>query len=96
MTAKSKKIFITSETHETLVIRQHGANSCILYCDQCERDVDMLTLELATGVSGIRVRRLFDMIESGVLHNHETLNGRLFICGHSLNAFANHQNGEIL
>jgi hypothetical protein len=84
MAAKSKKILITTETHERLLIRQTENQSFRGFCPECEKEVEMLTLDAVTSDMGIRTRELFRLIEENSVHSLEIESGHLLVCLNSL------------
>lgn len=59
------------------------------FCSECEKEVEMLTLDVAANLSGISVRRLVRLVENGEIHFRENDTGNLFLCELSLNCFTN-------
>jgi hypothetical protein len=55
-------------------------------CPVCSREVEILTLDQAISLSGIRTGRLVRLTESGNVHAIETTFGHLLICRESLSA----------
>lgn len=94
MSTKGKKILITSETHETLIVRQGGHAAQLAFCDQCGSETEMLTLDAASAVSGIRTRAIIGLVETGRLHGQETAAGAVRICVTSLIDVSNGNRGE--
>ena len=54
------------------------------FCPNCEREVEMLTLDEAVRVGGQSARVIVRRIEQGSLHFAETDNESLLICAASL------------
>jgi hypothetical protein len=77
MASKSKKILITRKSHEVFIVRgQKGARREV--CAECEKEVEMLTLDSAVQFSKISMRRLVQMAENGEIHFREDENGSFF------------------
>lgn len=81
---KAKSTIITSETHEVLVIRRPKLQSIRAWCAGCNAEVEMLTLEEATSMTLVEMRRIFQWVEAGHIHFMETPNHALLICLSSL------------
>ena len=79
-----KRTVITSRTHETFVVRWEKAESRKTFCAACAAEVEMLSVEEAVAVSGLRAREIFRLIESGTIHFIETNDGLMFVCLNSL------------
>jgi uncharacterized protein YlaI len=84
MTAKSKKFSITTENHEIFILRRNRNKTIRGFCPDCQKEVEMLTLDEATTKTGKRTRELFELIENNSLHSIETGTGHLLICLKSL------------
>lgn len=85
MSTKKKKYLVTTRKQEVLKI-QHKSSAFFKYCPKCERQVEMLTLDVITFHTGKSTRELFRLIESHSLHSIETERGHLLVCGNSLEA----------
>jgi hypothetical protein len=70
-----KRTEITIETERFLVVSRHRERT-ILWCNQCAKDVPMVTVDEAAST--------FRMAEACRLHFARTPEGRLFICSNSL------------
>lgn len=81
---KGKRIRVTTETRETLVIRKRGGGKVFGYCSECDAEVEYLALDTAVVLTGIPERRIFRLADSGQLHSQETKAGRLLICSKSI------------
>ena len=80
----AKKVLITSATSEIFIMRRGGQRTIRGFCPNCEREVEMLTLDEAVRVGGQSARVIVRRIEQGSLHFAETDNGHLLICAASL------------
>jgi hypothetical protein len=85
----AKKILITTESHEVFVLRTDRRDRAYGTCGICEREVEIVTLDQAVSLSGIRTGQLVRMAESEQIHAIETSMGHLLICKESLER-ANH------
>lgn len=81
--AKMKKTEIIAETERVLVSRR-GQRSIQVWCEQCARQVKMLTAEEVTSVVGVSQRTIYRWVEAEKVHFTETPDGRLLICADSL------------
>ena len=74
---------ITVETAEVFVVRRSG-RARLLLCQQCSRQVEMVTPEQAMVIAGTNSRTIYRWVEAGKIHYAETPEGFLFICLDSL------------
>lgn len=79
---KTKKLEITIETYERLMIKQPGKQ--VIICAECGETVEALKPEVAAKVLGIAVRLIYQWVEAGRLHFREYPDGSLLICHQSL------------
>jgi excisionase family DNA binding protein len=79
---KTKKLEITIETYERLIIKQDINRE--IPCDRCGQVVQMLKPEEAAKLLGISTRTIYRWIESDRLHYVETPDHLLLICHPSL------------
>ena len=78
---------ITVETRQRITVRPGRTN--VALCEQCTREVVMLSPEDAAAVLETSARAIFRLIEAGELHFLETVGGGLLVCRNSLEfAFA--------
>jgi hypothetical protein len=56
------------------------------WCELCDTDSPMVTLDEAARLSGCDSRTVFRQVEAGQVHFTETADGRLYICFASLTA----------
>ena len=82
--ANVKKIVIRTESHETFILRTSSKGRAFGRCRQCEREVEMLSLDQAVDASGIKTSELVHKIESKEIHGVETESGHILICSESL------------
>lgn len=78
----TKKITLTREVHETLVLRLR--NQFRLFCEQCRVKRDFLTIDESTNIFGFATRELMQYVETQEVHGVETAQGLLLICRESL------------
>lgn len=83
MVVKSKRILVTHESHEVLIIRG-GTGSKPYYCPQCNLRTEMVTIERAARMAEVSIRQIYYAIDDGRLHSVETGYGGLLICGRCL------------
>lgn len=84
MTEKAKKILITTETVEVTTIQRSRRVDVRKYCFECSRQVEMLSIDAAVIVTGIRSLELFRLLESERVHFVESTQGQVLICEPSL------------
>jgi hypothetical protein len=84
MVEKRKKFLITSESHEIFIVRRNSNNTIQGFCSECQKEVEMLTLDSITSNTGRRTRELVQLIENNLIHSTETATGHLLICLDSL------------
>ncbi len=84
MQKKSKKILITTESHEITVILRNGKKVIHGYCMECAKQVNMLSLESAVRLTGKGAVEILSLFEQGEVHSFETTNGHLVVCENSL------------
>jgi hypothetical protein len=80
----AKKILITTESHEVFILRTDMQNHAFGQCPMCGEEVEILTLDRAVSLSGIRTGQLVRMAEANTIHAIETTFGHLLICKESL------------
>lgn len=83
MSLKKKKYLITTRKQEVLRVQKNPA-TFFKFCPECEKQVEMLTLDVITFHTGKSTRELFRLIENHSLHSIETERGHLLVCGNSL------------
>jgi hypothetical protein len=79
---KERKIQITVETHEVLVIRERG-NLYHIWCARCGKQTAVISLNDAC-MSGLTVEATQRQVETGRLHLIERGGGFSFVCLDSL------------
>lgn len=81
---KTKKTtLISTETHEELIVRVYRAEQLqqvFGWCDHCAPSVPLLTPEEAASLSGLSVRDVYRLVETGAIHFQEAPDGRMFVC----------------
>ena len=84
MPIKSKKILVTTASHEVFIVRRGRQKKVRDFCPACATQVEMLTLDEAVSASGRPARELICQIETGRIHSIETGSGHLLVCQVSL------------
>lgn len=84
MRPKAKRLLITTEKHETFIVRLGTQPTVRGFCPTCDMEVDLLTLDSAVNVSAIGGREVVGRIASEEIHAIETANGHLLVCRSSL------------
>lgn len=85
----AKKILITTESHEVFILRTDRRDRAYGRCRVCEREVEIVTIDQAISLSGIRTGELVRMAENDHVHAIETSMGHLLICKESLELVRN-------
>jgi hypothetical protein len=80
----AKKILITTESHEVFILRADKEDHAYGRCPDCGIEVEILTLDRAVSLSGIRTGDLVRLTEEAKVHSIETATGHLLICKESL------------
>src|SRR4051794_17883963 len=83
--AKTKKISISTESHEIYIMRTNGTKTLRGSCVECRGEVELLTLDDAVSISGRNTGDLIRRVESGLVHSVETASGHWLVCRPSLN-----------
>jgi hypothetical protein len=84
---------ITTQTHESVVIRQstavrESARPDCPKCLQCRLDSPLLTPEEASFLAALPVRTIYRALEAGQVHFIETSDGSVLVCLNSLSGIA--------
>lgn len=80
----AKRILITTESFETFVLRVNRRGRAFGHCIQCDREVEVLSIDQAVTMSGIRTSDLMRRIEAKEIHGVETESGHILICSETL------------
>ncbi len=80
----AKKILITSESHEIIVLRNASEYPLRDDCEQCGRSVDFVTIDEAVCTSKLSTLVIVKQTAAGELHTIEAASGHLLICRDSL------------
>lgn len=80
---KKKRTEITVEIERALIISKPNA-AVYAWCQQCDRQVGMISPEAAAALAGTSVREIFRQVEAGRLHFRETPEGQMQICPDSI------------
>lgn len=76
----TKKILITTESHEKFILRVFGAERALGHCAACGREVELVTMDQGVSLSGVRTGELIRLAEAGEIHSIETDSGHLLFC----------------
>lgn len=85
--ANAKKILITTESHELLVVRRRGSTHPRHICPICTTPGCGLTLDEARDYTCLSGLELIREIEIGAVHAYEIAGGPLLICQKSVDTF---------
>ena len=91
----AKKILITTESHEVFILRTDRRDHAYGLCPVCGREVEILTLDQAVSLSGIRTGALVRLTEANSVHSIETSMGHLLVCKNSLDEIRANQSEEV-
>lgn len=80
----AKKILITRETHETFILRINNKNRAFGFCPACRDEVEIVSLDEAVSISGLRTGELVRQVEAQLIHAIETEGGHLLFCKDSM------------
>lgn len=80
----AKKILITTDSQETVIIRRARAEAVFAYCDDCLSEAQFMTFDEAVDAAPMRATDLIRLINCEQLHLRETSHGHLLICTRSL------------
>lgn len=80
----AKRILITTESREIFILRRGEQQINIGFCETCQAETEMLTLDEAVSLTGESTRDLFRRIEAGAIHPTEIASGHLLVCQNSL------------
>ena len=89
MTRKTKRILITTETHELLVIHRPGSQNLRGFCEHCQEQVEFFAV-ITTTTSSDPSPNL-----SKPLHVITTEYGQILICRNSLTKLFDEEQGEL-
>jgi hypothetical protein len=80
----AKKILITTEEHETIILRVIESGPNAGFCPACGNVVEMVPFDEAIRSSGLSGIELIREAAGGAIHYTETAEARSFICKQSL------------
>jgi len=80
----SKKILITTECHETFILRTGSKGRAFGRCAQCKQEVEIFGIDRAVSASGLTTSELMRKIDVNEIHGIETDSGHILICSDSL------------
>jgi hypothetical protein len=83
-----RRIEITVE-REVVSVEYLPAANVTGWCQQCGKNVLMLTAEAAALAHGTSPREIYRRLDDNKLHFHESPSGTVFICSESLNLAPN-------
>ncbi len=88
MSLNAKKILITTESHEVFILRTDRRDRAYGRCPSCLCEVEIVTLDQAISLSGLRTVELVRLAEADQIHSIETYSGHLLVCKDSLDRMA--------
>jgi len=84
--AVHRRVEITVEREIVSVVYQPAAN-ITGRCEQCGKDVLLLSADAAAAAQGISPREIYRWLDENKLHFQESTAGTVFICSESLGQF---------
>ena len=84
MVTNAKKILITTERRELLVIRRFGERRFAGFCSRCSDEVEWLSFDAAISTFGLTWQQLIDLAEHDEIHSVQSAAGHLLICERSM------------
>ncbi len=82
----TRSVQITVEREVLSVLLHHPGVSFTGLCEECGREVMLLTVETAAQVARATPRAVFRWVEAAEVHFQEDSNGAVFVCSESLKA----------
>lgn len=80
----TKKILITTDSFERYLITVRSGNHAIGRCSTCRQKVELMNVDMAVSVAGLRTNEIIRRIETNEIHAIETDSGHLLICARSV------------
>ncbi len=90
----TKKILITTESFERYSITVRSGRHAIGRCSTCRQKVELMNVDIAVSVTGIRTSELIRRTETNEIHAIETDSGHLLICARSVRELKQKKIGE--
>jgi hypothetical protein len=90
---KKHRTEIIVETHEVLTVRTRRSSSPV-WCSECAEPSRMFTPSEASAICRVSPRTIYCWIEAQKVHFHETPEGAVFICLHSMPPWAGEANSR--
>ena len=78
-----RTVELTIETDENVVLRGAGRRSILMWCPDCQREVEVVTVEEAAEIAGISLRTIYSHVEVGAIHFFDD-SGHTFVCAQTL------------
>lgn len=83
----AKRISITTDSSEVFIIRAKSKKTIRGFCGECQKETELLTLDEAVSLSGIKTFEIVSRLTKGEIHFLETESGHLLVCLNSLEGF---------
>ena len=77
---RAKKILITTESHEIFTLHVNSDRGAAGFCQACNAEVEMLSLEQAVARTQIHTRDLVRLVDAQEIHAVETVSGHYLVC----------------
>jgi len=78
-----RRVEITIQRRE-LTVTRGGPTTAVERCPACDREVNMIPVDLAAKAAGVSPRTLYRWIEQNKVHFRELSDGAVLVCENSL------------
>lgn len=82
--ASTKKILITSETHEKAVLKRSRKIASVRFCGECGEHTEIYTLNEAATLLSVPWTEIISRVAAGEIHSAASDDRLLIICARSL------------
>jgi len=89
----TRSLKFTAEKYELTVIRYGQTKK--MFCHFCQSERQHSTVSETAQVLNLSEREVFRLVESEQIHSVETVDGKLFICGDSVECFLKKNSNDI-
>jgi len=84
----TKKILITTESHERFILSLIGGGRAFGICQACAREVELITVDQAVSLCGTKTGEIVRLALAGEIHWIETDSGHMLFCKESATGLA--------
>ena len=78
-----RTVELTIETEDNVVFRGGGRRAILMWCPDCQREVEMVKVEEAAEIAGVSLRTIYSHVEAGAIHFFDD-SGHTFVCSQTL------------